>query len=285
MIDNEEIATIAYKGAIEVRERANVARLDPLNIFDCAERLKVEVRFIVGGSFEGMYEKERRVIVLPVDRPAGRRVFTCAHELAHWRYKHGSMLDDATTIEAYSDRPEERLANIFAGYLLMFPPAVESARAALGINYSTCRPEAIYSLASWFGVSYTSMVAHLRWALKKLSHARYEDLKRIAPRSIRARLLAGRESQHLIATSALAPRIPIDMEAGDFALLPARVTVDGGSLSMIECASSHTLVQAARPGIALLRSADTSWSAVTRVMRRGYTGRAVFRNLESDDDE
>jgi hypothetical protein len=285
MIDNEEIATIAYKGAIDVRERAGVARLDPLNIFDCADKLKVEVRLIIGGTFEGMYEKERRVIVLPVDRPAGRRVFTCAHELAHWRYKHGSMLDDSTTVEAYSDRPAERLANTFAGYLLMFPPAVESARAALGINYSSCCAEDIFTLASWFGVSYSSMLGQLRWSLRKLGHARFEELKRVTPRSIRTRLLSGLESQHLIVMNALTPRIPIDMEVDDLALLPARVSAVGRSVCVVANKPDHTIVQAACPGITLLRTEDGSWAAAARVMRRGYTGRAVFRNLEADDDE
>ena len=284
-MDNEETATIAYKGAIEVRDRVKVARLDPINIFDCCQKLKVEVRFVVGGTFEGMYEKERRVIVLPVDRPAGRRVFTCAHELAHWRYKHGSMLDDSTTIEGYNDKPEERLANMFAGYVLMFPPAVESARSALGINYSTCDSNDIYTLASWFGVSYASMINHLRWALRKLSHLRYDELKRVAPRTIRARLLGGMESQHLIVMNSMTPRIPLDMESGDFALFPANVIAEGSSVSVVEKCTKHTLVQAVRPGISLLRSEGNSWSAVVRIMRSGYTGRSMFRNLESDDDE
>jgi Zn-dependent peptidase ImmA (M78 family) len=284
-MDNEEIATVAYKGAIDVRDRAKVPRNAPVNIFDCCQKLKVEVRFVVGGSFEGMYEKERRVIVLPVDRPAGRRVFTCAHELAHWRFKHGSMLDDSTTIEGYNDKPEERMANMFAGYLLMFPPAVESARAALGLNYSTCGPDEIYALASWFGVSYASMLNHLRWALRKLDHRRYDELKRVAPRTIRKQLLGGRESQHLVLMPSMTPEVPIDMESGDLALLPADVIADGGSLAVVEHSPGHTLVQAVCPGISLLRSESSPWTAAARVMRRGYTGRSVFRNLECDDDE
>jgi Zn-dependent peptidase ImmA (M78 family) len=285
MTDNEEIATMAYRGALDVRKRAEVPRLDPVNIFDCAEKLKVEVRFIVGGTFEGMYEKERKVIVLPVDRPAGRRVFTCADELAHWRYKHGSMLDDSTTVEDYNSSPEERLANMFAGYLLMPPPAVEDAAKALGVGYSNCSAEQIYELASWFGVSYASMLGHLKWALRKISSTRYEQLKRVAPRENRSRLLAGKQSQHLIVMNKLSPRIPIDMEVGDLALLPAGVTNIGKSLNIIESTSTHTLIESMRPGVALLRTIDGSWSAAARIMRRSYTGRAVFRNLESDDDE
>jgi len=285
MTDNEEIATMAYRGALNVRKRAEIPRLDPVNIFDCAEKLKVEVRFIVGGTFEGMYEKERKVIVLPVDRPAGRRVFTCAHELAHWRYKHGSMLDDSTTVEDYNNSPEERLANMFAGYLLMPPPAVEHAVKAMGIEYSNCSAEQIYELASWFGVSYASMLGHLKWALKKISTIRYEQLKRVAPREIRSRLLAGRQSQHLIVMNKIPPCIPIDMEVGDLALLPTGCANSGRSLTIIENTPAHTLVEAVSPGVSLLRTPDSSWSAVARIMRRGYTGRAVFRNLESDDDE
>lgn len=285
MSSTEDIATIAYKGAIEVRERAKVPRLDPLNIFDCAEKLKVEVRFIVGGTFEGMYEKERRVIILPTDRPAGRRVFSCAHELGHWRFKHGSMLDDSTTMESYNNSPEERMANMFAGYLLMFPPALEAARVAFGINYATCSPQDFYVLASWFGVSYSSMLGHLRWALSKISHARYEDLKRVTPRNIRSLLVEGGESPHLIVHNSLMPRMPIDMEVGDFALLPAGVIITGTCCAALKSKSIHTLVHALSPGISLLRSTNSDWSAVARVMRRNYTGRAIFRHLESNEDE
>jgi Zn-dependent peptidase ImmA (M78 family) len=285
MTTSEEIATVAYKGAIDVRERAGIHRLDPMNIFDCAQKLNVEVRFIVGGTFEGMYEKDRRVIILPTDRPAGRRVFTCAHELAHWRYKHGSMLDDATTVESYNERPEERLANMFAGYLLMFPPAVESVRTALGINYSNCSAQALFSLASWFGVSYASVIGHLHWALGKLSHRRYEELRKVTPRAIRSLILGGRESPHLVVFNRVAPRMPIDLEVGDLALLPSGVSYNSGCLATIETQSNSSLVEAVAPGIALLSKTNDDWAAVVRVMRRGYTGRSVFRHLESDDDE
>lgn len=285
MTTNDEIATAAYKGAIDVRERAGIHRLDPINIFDCAEKLNVDVRFIVGGTFEGMYEKDRRVIILPVDRPSGRRVFACAHELAHWRYKHGSMLDDAATVECYNDRPEERLANMFAGYVLMFPPAVESARVALGINYSTCSSQDLFTLASWFGVSYASILGHLRWALGKLSQRRYEELKKVTPRTIRSLYLSGRESPHLVVFNQLIPRMPIDLEVGDLALFPHGVAFNSRCFTMIETQTSHTLVEAVSPGVALLNKTGNEWAAVARVMRRGYTGRSVFRHLESDDDE
>lgn len=285
MTTTEKIATVAYKGAIEVRERLGIHREDPLNIFDCASRLKVDVRFIVGGTFEGMYEKDRRVIILPTDRPAGRRVFTCAHELAHWQYKHGSMLDDSTTVESYNDRPEERLANMFAGYLLMFPPAVESARSALGINYVTCNAQEIFTLSSWFGVSYASMLGHLRWALRKISQDHYELLKRFTPKHIRSQILGGIVSPHLVVQNVLTPRIPIDLEVGDIAIFPPGITFDSRSLVEVGNQTNQTCVQAVSPGIALLRNETNSWAAVARVMRRGYTGRSIFRHLESDDDE
>jgi hypothetical protein len=143
----------------------------------------------------------------------------------------------------------------------------------------------MYAMASWFGVSYSSILGHLRWALRKLSQSRYDELKRVAPRIIRSRLLSGRESQHLVVMTSMTPRIPIDLEAGDFALLPPGVTADGSSVTVIEKRQEHTLLQAVNPGISLVRSDDTSWAAAVRVMRRGYTGRSVFRNLESEDDE
>ena len=79
--------------------------------------------------------------------------------------------------------------------------------------------------------------------------------------------------------------MPIDLEVGDLVLFPAGVAFNSGCLSTIESQSNHTLVEAVAPGIALLSTTNNDWAAAARVMRRGYTGRSVFRHLESDDDE
>ena len=195
------------------------------------------------------------------------------------------MIDDESTVESYNEKPEERLANMFAGYVLMFPPAIEWARDVLGLNYETCSAREIYSLASCFGVSYTSLLGHLRWSLRKLSDARYSALKRIPPRVIREDLLQGRVSRHLVVRNQLPLKIPFDLEDGDFALLPPDSITDSRSFVVIESNAQQTLVQAVKPGIALFGNKTSSWTAAARVMRRGFTGRAIFRNLETDDDE
>src|SRR6185295_2542645 len=106
--------------------RSGIARSKPVCVYDLAERLSIEVRFQGGNSFGGMYAKPSKTILVPALRPAGRQAFTCAHEMAHWFYGHGSQIDLIEDVApGPSNTPEERLANIYAGFLLMPPWAVE----------------------------------------------------------------------------------------------------------------------------------------------------------------
>lgn len=98
--------------------------MDPLCIYDFAETLGVEVRFVRGESFEGLYARSSTTILVPSLRPRGRQVFACAHELGHWHFKHGTKIEELKFFDLnYNKRSEEYLANLFAAYLLM-PPSV-----------------------------------------------------------------------------------------------------------------------------------------------------------------
>ena len=78
----QEIARTALRAAIELRRKAKVPLEDPICVYDFAETLEVEVRFVGGSSFAGMFAKGMNAVFVPSERPAGRRAFTCAHELA-----------------------------------------------------------------------------------------------------------------------------------------------------------------------------------------------------------
>src|ERR1017187_220960 len=123
-----ELARQGLRGALETRRRGTKSKSEPICVFDLAESLGVEVKFCPGNSFGGMYAKASRTILVPALRPQGRQAFTCAHELGHWFFEHGTHIDELDDMERErDDHPEERLVNHFASYLLMPPWAVEEA--------------------------------------------------------------------------------------------------------------------------------------------------------------
>lgn len=80
--------------SIEVQKEAGLALNSPICIYDLCDRLNVTVRF-VDISMEGTYYKgENPRILLSALRPLPRRNFTCAHELGHHVFGHGSTIDD-----------------------------------------------------------------------------------------------------------------------------------------------------------------------------------------------
>ncbi len=92
-MNRTELATTAMRRATEIRRSSGISRTSPLNIYDVAmNKLDLRVQFIAGGSFEGMFAKEQNTILVPSDRPHGRRAFSAAHEVGHWAFGHGSIL-------------------------------------------------------------------------------------------------------------------------------------------------------------------------------------------------
>ena len=133
MTANRDIGRMALKQAIMVRRELGVSMDSPIDAVDVAERLGVEVFFQDIPSMEGMYVKsDPSHILLPSDRPMGRQMFACGHELGHHRFGHGTCADDHSDDTPASPRsgqrdPEESLADLFACHLLMPRAAIERA--------------------------------------------------------------------------------------------------------------------------------------------------------------
>src|SRR6266567_4234154 len=80
----------AADAALRMRQSAGLGIWTPMCIYDVAEELGLEVRFVDISSMEGMYCKTATPLILVSSlRPSGRQAFTCAHELGHHIYKHG----------------------------------------------------------------------------------------------------------------------------------------------------------------------------------------------------
>ena len=282
---NKSLARSALRGALEVRKRAQIPLSSPLCIYDvAAEKLNVEVRFLGGESFGGMYAKETQTIMVPSERPAGRRAFTCAHELGHWYFKHGSKIEVLEENDKGGiDDPDEILVNQFAGHLLMPKWAVEKSFKDRKLNPATATDQDFYAVASQFGVGYQTIIMHLRYALEMLPGFRLEKLLQSSPKLIKERLLNKSFSGHLVLVdTAWKQDFPIDLEVGDAVLLTFSAQSDSAGLTP-ELITKGTLLVAAKPGISKVTAIGNPWAAFVRISKKGFTGRSIYRHLEDPD--
>ncbi|MFD3352637.1 ImmA/IrrE family metallo-endopeptidase [Streptomyces fradiae] len=148
---------------------------------------------------------------------------TAAHELGHHRAGHGTSLDEeldrARTWGDGSWPDEEKVAEAFAAWFLMPPPAVQSALAQVGVNRPLV-PEHAYRIARILGTSYAGTVNHLH-RLRLLSWVQKTEWLRVKPASIKANLagntVPGKAHVHLIDTGTHGATVRVD--AGDLMVL------------------------------------------------------------------
>jgi Zn-dependent peptidase ImmA (M78 family) len=285
MIVDRNIAREALRVALRVRRHAGINKALPICIYDLAERLGVEVKFVGGSSFGGMYEKTRQTILVPALRPPGRQAFTAAHELAHWAFEHGTRVDRIEDFESLTSvEPEERAANLFAGYLLMPLWAIEDAFFRRKWEPERSTPLQIYAIACQFGVGYRTLIQHLRWSLNMLSSDRAEELLRTSPKLLRQSLVGASAVRHLIvAGPGWISNVPIDLAVGDVAIVPRGVHVDGSCARVTARHDLGELIEAVSPGIGRAATEDDSWATFLRVARKEFTGRSIYRYMEDPD--
>jgi Zn-dependent peptidase ImmA (M78 family) len=128
----------AAKTALEYRVRNGLALDAPCDVYELIVRQSLELRFMEVKSLEGFYLSDGTAGQINVCgyRPAGLQRFTAAHELGHHVFGHGSTFDPQLD---YADRfssvsAEERLAELFARYLLMPRRAVHKGLANIGAD-------------------------------------------------------------------------------------------------------------------------------------------------------
>ena len=250
-------------------------------VYDLAEKLGVEVRFLDLPSMEGMYSSASiPSIIVSSLRPAGRRTFTCAHELGHHNRNDGLEIDEL--VEQW-DKPtfdsKEFAADCFAGTLLMPKMAVSKAFAVRGWTLGECTPEQIFVIAGYFGVGYATLVHHLRSALQILPTARAQTLLNVSPREAQSRLLGRQSPDTILVVDNYWTGRAIDLEVGGFVLVEGEAESDGSCIEPCDDVGQGRLFQAARPGIGRLVT-GTAWSAFVRVSRSDYVGRALYRHWE-----
>lgn len=290
MSQSDHLARKALRAALSLRIKLRKQVDEPICVFDFAEELGVPVRFMAGGSFEGMYCRQSNTIMVPSQRPPGRQAFACAHELGHWFFKHGTQVDIVKGDDSGCKRksPDERLADSFAAFLLMPSKAVAKAFSLRGWASSFCTPAQAYIVANHLGVGYETVLYHVKYSLDLISDDHFEYLKKVPLKEIRRTVLGVTISDptHLvIADKAWSKHSPIDLQVGDAAIIPSRSKVDGKSVEFMKEIPSGTIVVAKEPGISTVMTDDDSWAAFVRVSRKEFVGMSIYRHLEEADDD
>jgi Zn-dependent peptidase ImmA (M78 family) len=284
MLQKKEVGRQALRNALETRRRVSTSKSQPICVYDVAEHLGVKVIFCPESSLGGLYTKTSQTILVPAHRPPGRQAFTCAHELGHYLFGHGSRVDEIKDIDRNDiTDPEERLVNTYAGYLLMPPWAVKEAFARRQWNPNKCTPLQAYTVAVQLGVSYTSLVQYLLISLNLISESQAKKLLKTTPKQIRRSILGSDCTRYLVIADQAWAQVAIDLQVGDIAILPSNVRLEGSSIAVLDKHDLGSLIEGRAPGISRAESFDGSWASFIRVPRKDYIGWNAYRHWEDPD--
>ena len=283
--------SLTYQGmlaAIKARQEVKSDLANPICIYDLCAARGVPVRFTDISSMEGMYERAPKPrIILSALRPLARRAFTCAHELGHHVFGHGSTIDelrDEGSAAAYSN-PKEILADAFAAFMLMPTLGLRRAFASRGWKAEGATPQQAYVIACEFGVGYATLITHLAYGIREMPLAHATALRKITPKALRAHILGELTSEPLIVADAHFTSPTLDAEVGTRLLLPPGALLSGPVATFMHDLPAGRLFQAVQPGLGRATVPGTSWAAFVRISQSQYVGLAQYRHLEETADE
>ena len=271
----------AARTAALLRVQEHIRPTEGLCPYDLAIKMQIKLSFIAAPSLEGMYSPEPRPhIILNSERPAGRRRFTCAHEIGHHVFQHGYRIDELNEENSSPTSPEEFLAQRFASALLMPKISVEAAFARRGWAPSDAQPEQYFIVAQELGVGFTTLVTNAEVNLKTISTAQAKALCKIPLAKIRQNILGRPITGDVFPVDEHWIRRTIDVELGDLVMLPKHAQFTG------KCATTDTnnnlLATAAGTGTISLQPGQETLTL--RVSEEGFVGLARYRHLEDDDE-
>lgn len=275
------------QASIAARMQAGVDLKSPACIYAMCEAHKIAVRFN-DINMEGMYDRTPKPrIHISVLRPLARRTFTCAHELGHHVFGHGSTIDELQEDQASSANrpPNEILADAFAAFVLMPTLGLREAFAKRGLDPNRATALDMFAIACNFGVGQATLVNHLAYGIKMINQAQRDRLGLITPKMIRTELLGEIVSTPLTVADQHWNSPTLDLEQDALVLLPTGVVVDTSMLAPARELAAGRLFYAAKCGITRVAIPGTSWATYVRIARRRYVGLARFRHLEETADE
>ena len=295
MSTRTDLAHEAMAAARRVRIQADVSADSPICIFDLVEnqfRDQIELRFKAAPSLEGLYVRgepavgQSSIIIVSALRPSGRQRTTCAHELGHHVFGHGSSIEKVIE-DGSSQRfePNEYLANSFASFLTMPKLGVLKAFADRKLKANAASATDVATVASQFGVGFTTIVNHLWHTLRVLPGEDANRLLKATPKRIREDILGRAVPGELVIVDKHWRGRAIDLSVGDHAALPVGAKLEGDSLRFVEHRPVGDIYIGERVGRSRVEDPSSGMAAYARVSRLQYEGRAMFRHLEECDDE
>ncbi|CAB1059153.1 hypothetical protein D1BOALGB6SA_3911 [Olavius sp. associated proteobacterium Delta 1] len=270
-----------------VRAKCKIKRgaaIDPISV---AEALGCEVRFMALPSLEGLYSPTPRpVIVLGSERPAGRRAYTCAHEIGHNEFKHGARIDEFVNYSTpETDDPDEFIANMFAAFLLMPKSIIQKALKERQIQPQRIEPMQIFRMASHLNVGYGTLINHMTWTLNLLGRRQCKNLLRTQPKKLKAQF-GGSPQGEVILVDGLWWDRTVDLEIGDILAFHDDASLDETSrLTFVGMVDGMKTYRAVARGYTRAFDEHEDWAANIRIASKHYEGLARFRFYSDPEEE
>lgn len=280
----KKYAPIALKKALKTRSNFNIPVRDSFCVFDLVtKQLGFEVRFIDLPSFEGMYVLDaKKQILLGSHRPDGRQRFTCAHELGHHYFDHGEKIDEVKTSAMNRKKDEKEIAaDLYASFLLMPATTVGNGFHRRGWDLRQATPLQTYTVASWLGVGYSTLIKHLRFGLKKITSQEDLRLSKITPKFIKEEIMGTKISplSNVIPVDEHWSGRPVDLRIGDYVVLEQDLTTDCPDLTHLGQHQGKSIYRADSKGISSIYSEHSDWAIFVRITQESYVGLSKYRHL------
>jgi len=288
VIDRVFLGRIAMRSALRLRRMLAIPREAPINIYNVASALGVEVRFVDKPSLEGMfYRGPHPKILLPSwqHRPKGRIAFSCAHELGHFQLGHGTQVDKyLDEAQKTGPKPDEELAaDTFAASLLMPRQAVAERFAIRGWDLLSAEPTQLFTVAGELNVGYSTLLKHLRYGLNLTDDTWMNSLLKVTPKAIRQNITGNIKTSRIVIVDDHWPNTPIDLEVGDEVVIPLHLRVESSDIiNKVGCHGNYSRWIGKQSGEAFIHINDRKHQV--RVARSGYCGLLKYRFLDDPDE-
>lgn len=276
----------AIKKADHIRSEVGLNMSEPLNIFDCCVKLGITVRF-VDINMEGMYisheDSSKSNILVSAQRPLPRRIYTCAHELGHHVFSHGTKIDALTdeSSEVRKYDADEFLVDVFAGVLLMPVLGVQAEFIKRGWLLEDASPLQFYTISSVFGVGYQTLITHCKMN-RLLSDSKVVSLLKLTPGKILESIVgASVGKSHFKIIDKYVLSSVIDLEVSNLIMLPLDIKVEGTHLEKVLTTTEGNTFVAKYSGITRAFSEDFSKSYFIRIQKIKYVGLVENRHLDN----
>jgi Zn-dependent peptidase ImmA (M78 family) len=282
-VNRAHLAREALTASSKLRKRYGYDLSSPLNIIDLCETAGVPVRF-VDINMEGMYvqlgEGVKSTIFISALRPFHRKIYTCAHEFGHHYFGHGFSVDQITNSPSgYS--AEEFLVDTLASYLLLPPIGLNAAFLKRKIQFEKATAIDCFTIASCFGVGYSTMINHLSFNAQ-IGKTKATQLLRQPLKAIKASIAGEDLGATLFVFDGHTANRTIDMETTGYILFPTDVELEETTnLLFYKHVSLGNLYKAVQPGLTRVFSTSNDWSCFVRIQQFQYVGLGKFRHLSN----